>query len=244
MEEVLKMSLIQTITKTCYVKPHPVGVPFIIGALVGAIILMLLYKPLGVLGLIITGFVYYFFRDPIRAVPQTSGLVLSPADGRVLKITHDNNLPDDLAEEDDKNTYTKISIFLSVLDAHVNRAPYAGEVIKTFYYEGKFFNAELDKASLENERAHALIKTEDGKLIAFSQIAGLIARRIVTDLKEGDTIKTGHRFGIIRFGSRMDIYLPNNMPVMVCEGQRTLAGETIIADFNAKISQSYKAEAI
>jgi len=238
------MSLIQTISKTCFVKPHPAGMPFIIGGLVAAIILMLIYKPLGVFGLILTAFVYYFFRDPIRQIPQAEGLVVAPADGRVLHVTYDNSLPDDLAEEDNSNTYTKISIFLSVLDAHVNRAPFRGEVVKTFYYEGKFFNAELDKASEENERAHALIKTEDGKFIGFSQIAGLVARRIVTNLNEGDTVKTGHRFGIIRFGSRMDIYLPNNMPVMICEGQRTLAGETILADFNAKLKESYTAESV
>jgi len=215
------MSLIQTISKTCFVKPHPAGMPFIIGGLVAAIILMLIYKPLGVFGLILTAFVYYFFRDPIRQVPQAEGLVVAPADGRVLHVTHDNSLPDDLA-----------------------RVPFGGEVVKTFYYEGKFFNAELDKASEENERAHALIKTEDGKFIGFSQIAGLVARRIVTNSNEGDTVKTGHRFGIIRFGSRMDIYLPNNMPVMICEGQRTLAGETILADFNAKLKESYTAESV
>ncbi len=235
------MSLLQTIKNTCFVKPHPVGLPFILGGLAVSIILMLIYKPLGIVALIITAFIYYFFRDPIRTVPQKDSLVLAPADGRVLKITQGNSLPDDLADEDNSDTYTKISIFLSVLDAHVNRAPFSGEVIKTFYYEGKFFNAELDKASTENERAHALIKTTPGKFVGFSQIAGLVARRIVTDLNEGDTINAGERFGIIRFGSRMDIYLPNNFPVMVCEGQRTLAGETILADFDADISESYTA---
>ena len=238
------MSLIQTITNTCAVKPHPAGLPFILGSLVAAIILLLIYKPLGVFGLILTAIIYYFFRDPIRSVPQEEGIVVAPADGRIIKISYDNTLPDDLIDEDNSNTYTKISIFLSVLDAHVNRAPCAGEVIRTFYYEGKFFNAELDKASKENERAHALIKTNDGKLIAFSQIAGLVARRIVTTLKDGDTLETGNRFGIIRFGSRMDVYLPNNMPTLVCEGQRTLAGETILADFKTKKKKSLTAKPI
>lgn len=233
------MSLLQTIKNTCFVKPHPKGLPFIFGGLAVSIILALIYKPLGIVGLIITAFIYYFFRDPIRTVPQKQSLVLAPADGRVLKITHGNTLPDDLMDVDESNTYTKISIFLSVLDAHVNRAPFSGDVVKTFYYEGKFLNAELDKASTENERAHALIKTEKGKFVGFSQIAGLIARRIVTDLNEGDQIIVGERFGIIRFGSRMDIYLPDNMPVMVCEGQRTLAGETILADFDAVMDKSY-----
>ena len=238
------MSLIQTITNTCFVKPHPAGLPFIGGGLVASIILMLVFKPLGVFALLLTLFVYYFFRDPVRAVPQDKNLVLSPADGRVIAISSNNILPDDLIEEDDSKTYTKISIFLSVLDAHVNRVPFGGEVIKTFYYEGKFFNAELDKASKENERAHALIKTDSGKLIAFSQIAGLVARRIITDLKDGDVIKAGHRFGLIRFGSRMDVYLPDNTPVLVCEGQTAIAGETILADFSNADKKSLTAEKI
>ncbi len=235
------MSLLQTIKNTCFVKPHPAGHPFIFGGLGVSIILLLIWQPLGVLALLITAFIYYFFRDPIRHVPQKDSLVLAPADGRVLKITQGNNLPDDLNEEDDSDSYTKISIFLSVLDPHVNRAPFGGEIVKTFYYEGKFLNAELDKASIENERAHALIKTKTGQFIGFSQIAGLVARRIVTQLNEGDMVKAGERFGIIRFGSRMDIYLPDNMPVMVCEGQRTIAGETILADFDANIDEPYAA---
>ncbi|MBT8449937.1 MAG: phosphatidylserine decarboxylase [Gammaproteobacteria bacterium] len=238
------MSLIQTITNTCFVKPHPAGLPFIGAGLIAAIILMMIYKPLGITALLLTVFIYYFFRDPVRAVPQDENLVLSPADGRVIAISSNNSLPDDLIEEDDSETYTKISIFLSVLDAHVNRVPFGGEVIKTFYYEGKFLNAELDKASEENERAHALVKAEKGKLIAFSQIAGLVARRIITDLKEGDEIKAGHRFGLIRFGSRMDVYLPDNMPVMVCEGQTAIAGETILADFGTKRKKSLTAQKI
>ena len=238
------MSLFQTIKNTCFVKPHAAGLPFIFGGLAASIILLLIFEPLGVFGLIMTALIYYFFRDPVRAVPQTDGLILAPADGRIIKISHDCGLPDDLSAEDDKNTYTKISIFLSVLDAHVNRAPCSGEVIKTFYYEGKFINAELDKASEENERAHALIKTEKGKLVAFSQIAGLVARRIVADIKQGDTITQGQRFGIIRFGSRMDVYLPNNMPTLVCEGQTAIAGETILADFNNKKKKSPTAQMI
>lgn len=238
------MSLIQTITNTCFVKPHPAGLPFIFGGLIAAVILMMVYEPLGIFALLLTVFVYYFFRDPVRAVPQDENLVLSPADGRIIAISSNNSLPDDLAEEDDSETYTKISIFLSVLDAHVNRVPYGGEVVKTFYYEGKFINAELDKASEENERAHALIKTEKGKFIAFSQIAGLVARRIITDLKEGDEIKAGHRFGLIRFGSRMDVYLPDNMAVSVCEGQTAIAGETILASFGGKLKKSLTAEKI
>lgn len=228
------MSLIDTIQRTLFVKPHPVGYPFIGGSVIATIIFLMIWKPLGIFFLILTSFIYYFFRDPVRMVPQKDGLVVSPADGRVLAVKTNQSLPDDLADEDDSETYTKISIFLSVIDAHVNRTPIGGEIIKTFYYEGKFVNAELDKASEENERASALVKLDDGKLVGFSQIAGLIARRIVTTLKEGQAVETGEKFGIIRFGSRMDIYLPEGTNALVCEGQRAIAGETILADITSK----------
>ncbi len=228
------MSLIDTIQRTLFVKPHPVGYPFIGGSVIATIIFLLLWKPLGLFFLFITLFVYYFFRDPVRMVPQKEGLIVAPADGRVLAVKTNQSLPDDLADEDDSETYTKISIFLSVIDAHVNRVPVGGEIIKTFYYKGKFVNAELDKASKENERASALVKLENDKLVGFSQIAGLIARRIVTTLEEGQSVEAGEKFGIIRFGSRMDIYLPKGTNALVCEGQRAVAGETILADLKSK----------
>lgn len=228
------MSLIDTIQRTLFVKPHPAGMPFILGGAALSFIFLLLWKPLGLLTIILTCFVYYFFRDPVRLVPQKDGLVVAPADGRVLAIKTNQSLPDDLADEDADETYTKISIFLSVIDAHVNRVPVGGKIIKTFYYEGKFVNAELDKASEENERASALVKLDDGKLVGFSQIAGLVARRIITTLKEEQNVETGEKFGIIRFGSRMDIYLPKGTNALVCEGQRAVAGETVLADINSK----------
>ncbi len=229
------MSLIDTITRTMLVKPHPAGYPFIGGALALAILFLLVWKPLGVITLILALFIMYFFRDPVRAVPQKEGLVIAPADGRIISITPNHALPDDLGTELDLgNNFTKISIFLSVLDVHVNRTPVNGDVIKTFYYEGKFLNAELDKASEENERSIALIKTDKDQYVGVSQIAGLIARRIITDLKEGNKVTAGERFGLIRFGSRTDIYLPKNINPQVCVGQRTLGGETILADLNAK----------
>ena len=228
------MSLIDTIYRTMFVKPHPAGYPFIGGALAISIVFLLIWKPLGILGLLLTAFIYYFFRDPVRMVPQREGLVVSPADGRVIAVKKQQSLPDDLSEEDDSETYTKISIFLSVLDAHVNRTPIGGEIIKTFYHEGKFLNAELDKASEENERASALVKLEDGKFLGFTQIAGLVARRIITTLEVGSTLETGERFGLIRFGSRMDVYLPEGVNSLVCVGQRALAGETILADLKSK----------
>lgn len=231
------MSLIDTIQRTMFVKPHPAGMPFIIGGAIATILLLLMSEELGLIALFITLFMYYFFRDPVRVVPQREGLVVSPADGRVLAIKTNQSLPDDLEEEDDSADYTKISIFLSVIDAHVNRVPVGGEVIRTFYHEGKFLNAELDKASEENERACALVKLTDGRLVGFSQIAGLIARRIVTDLETGKNVETGEKFGIIRFGSRMDIYLPKGVNALVCEGQRAVAGETILADLTSDEQQ-------
>lgn len=229
------MSLIDTIRRTMFVKPHPAGLPFIAGGAVLTVLFLLLgWTLLGIISIVTTLFIYYFFRDPVRLVPQKEGLIVAPADGRVIYVKTNQVLPDDLAEEDDSATYTKISIFLSVLDAHVNRVPISGEIIKTFYYAGKFVNAELDKASEENERASALIKLENDKLVGFSQIAGLIARRIITTLEEGKTFETGEKFGIIRFGSRMDVYLPKGTNSLVCVGQRTLAGETILADLKSK----------
>lgn len=228
------MSLLQTIQRTMLVKPHPAGYPFIGGALVASVILMLIWEPLGITALLLTAFIYYFFRDPVRQVPQREGLIVAPADGRVISVQSNQSLPDDLANEDDSEDYTKISIFLSVLDAHVNRVPVAGQVVKTFYHEGKFVNAELDKASEENERASALIKLDNDKFVGFSQIAGLVARRIITELEAGQKRETGERFGLIRFGSRMDVYLPKGVNALVCVGQRTLGGETILADYKSK----------
>ena len=227
------MSLIDTIKRTMLVKPHAAGYPFIIGSTVATIIFLLIWEPLGVLFLILTLFIVYFFRDPVRAVPQKDGLVIAPADGRIISITENVKLPDGLdSAVDDEETFTKISIFLSVLDVHVNRIPVNGEVVKTFYYEGKFLNAELDKASEENERSVALIKTADGKHVGVTQIAGLIARRIITDMEEGDIVETGNRYGLIRFGSRSDVYIPSANAPLVCIDQRTLGGETVLADLS------------
>ena len=233
------MSLLDTITRTMLVKPNPAGHPFIGGGIALTILFLIIWEPLGLFFLILTLSVWYFFRDPVRAVPQKEGLVLAPADGRVISITENVTLPDELGnalEEEDMN-FTKISIFLSVLDVHVNRTPISGKIIDTFYYEGKFLNAELDKASEENERAHALIKTDKGHYIGLSQIAGFVARRIVTDLEKGKDVTTGERYGIIRFGSRADIYLPPKISSLVCVGQRTIGGETILADTNSKEKQ-------
>lgn len=228
------MSLFETIQRTMFVKPHPAGYPFIGGALVLSIILLLIWEPLGYIGLILSAYIYYFFRNPIRHTPQREGLVIAPADGRVIAVLENQTLPDDLAEVDDAADYTKISIFLSVFDVHVSRVPVAGEILKTFYYEGKFLNAELDKASAENERASAIIQYDENNLVGFSQIAGFVARRIITTLEPGQKRETGELYGLIRFGSRMDVYLPKGVHSFACVGQRTVGGETVLADFKSK----------
>ena len=228
------MSLFDTIRRTVPLKFNPAGFPFIAAGIAVTVAGLLIWNPLGIVALFITLFILFFFRDPDRVVPQREGLIIAPADGRIVAVQEKQSLPDDLSDEDDSEDYTKVSIFLSVLDVHVNRIPIGGEIVKTFYYEGSFLNAELDKASEENERASALVKLENGKLVAFTQIAGLIARRIITTLEAGKMVTSGERFGIIRFGSRMDVYVPKDVPVLVTKGQRTIGGETIIADFESK----------
>jgi len=173
----------------------------------------------------------FFFRNPDRIVPNLEGVVVSPADGLVQSIT-ETKAPTELGLADEE--MIKISVFLSVFNVHVNRVPAEGKILALHYHRGKFFNASLDKASIHNERQSILMKTTSGQKIAFVQIAGLIARRIVCDLEEGMSVKTGQRFGIIRFGSRVDVYLPKGTQVNVHEGQTMIGGETIIADLSVK----------
>jgi len=177
---------------------------------------------LAIVGLVVTVFLCYFFRDPDRVVPMEEGSVVSPADGRVI-----------IAESVDESPFfegksLKISIFMSVFNVHVNRIPHEGRVLKISYSPGKFFSANLDKASKENEHNAVLIETETGKKICMVQIAGLIARRIICRLKEGDVVSRGDRFGIICFGSRLDVYLPADTKKCVEVGNRVKAGETIL----------------
>ena len=174
------------------------------------------------------------FRDLERNVPQDDKLITSPADGLVDKIT-EAPLPKDINEEDDNDTlYKKISIFLSIFDVHVNRMPINGEVKMINYHHGKFLSAELDKSSEENERNSILIEGEDGKKYGVVQIAGLIARRIVCTAEEEQKFEKGERFGIIRFGSRVDLYFPKNSSIKVAKGQKVIGGETIIAELNSR----------
>ncbi len=220
---------LETIKK--FIHPiHKEGYIFVAIFFIASLILYSIWCVLGVIGFILSAWCVYFFRDPVRYVPQNDGLVVSPADGTVVLIQK-AKLPADLESDDDEEK-TRVSIFLSVIDVHVNRMPVAGVVEKVKYHEGKFLSAETDKASDDNERNSLLIKTEDGKNYGVVQIAGLIARRIVCDAKEGREYARGERFGIIRFGSRVDLYLPSGLVPKVAIGQKVLGGETIIAEEN------------
>ena len=187
-----------------------------------------IYKPLFILSLILLIFTFYFFRDPERVVPIGDDILVSPADGLITSITE---------TKEGKKTYIKVSIFLSIFNVHIQRLPITGEVTKVDYIEGKFINATLDKASDENERLKITIKNGNN-LIYVTQIAGLIARRIVNYVKPNENINQGERYGIIKFGSRVDIEFPNSFKLLVNEGQQCIGGETIIAqDIKSKISQ-------
>ena len=187
-----------------------------------------IYKPLFILSLILLIFTFYFFRDPERVVPIGDDILVSPADGLITNITE---------TKEGKKTYIKVSIFLSIFNVHIQRLPISGEVTKVDYIEGKFINATLDKASDENERLKITIKNGNN-LIYVTQIAGLIARRIVNYVKPNENINQGERYGIIKFGSRVDIEFPNNFKLLVNEGQQCIGGETIIAQDNkSKISK-------
>ncbi|MGE4351909.1 MAG: phosphatidylserine decarboxylase [Bdellovibrionales bacterium] len=211
---------------------HPAGWPFIAIAVGIAVVLFLLGGVPFMVGLILLGWVVYFFRDPKRVTPVRPGLIVAPADGRVVMITDVVPEPDlGLGEE----PRTRVSIFLNIFDVHVNRSAVDGVVKHVDYRPGKFLNASLDKASVDNERnALAIEMTGEhpfaGQKIGVVQIAGLIARRILCTVKPGDTLKAGERFGMIRFGSRTDVYLPKGMKPLVCVGQRMVGGETIMAD--------------
>ncbi|MGY8986786.1 MAG: phosphatidylserine decarboxylase [Sphingomonadales bacterium] len=211
---------------------HPEGRPFILIFFVITLVLFLAFGNfLGCLGVILTLWCVYFFRDPKRVTPTTQGLIISPADGVVLPIKTVTP-PSELGFGD--TPLQKISIFMNVFDVHVNRAPIQGTVTKVVYIPGKFFNASLDKASEHNERQLLVMENADGMKIGFVQIAGLVARRIVGFVIEGDYLNAGERFGLIRFGSRVDIYLPEGLEPLVIEGQSTLAGETVLADIRFK----------
>jgi phosphatidylserine decarboxylase len=209
-----------------FVPIHPQGYPFIGGFALASLFLFWIWTPLGWLGTLLTLWCTYFFRDPRRVTPVRDGIVVSPADGRVSRVI--NAVPPDELGLGNK-PLPRISVFMSVFDCHVNRSPAAGRIERIVYRPGKFLNADLDKASEDNER-NALVIATAGARIGVVQIAGLIARRIVSFKREGESIGAGERFGMIRFGSRLDVYLPEGVKPLVAEGQISTAGETVLAD--------------
>jgi phosphatidylserine decarboxylase len=211
-----------------FLKPmHREGYRFVAVFAAATAVLFWLAEPLGWIGVCLTVWCYYFFRDPPRVTPLRDGLVISPADG-VVSMIGPAIPPEELGLG--PAAMTRISVFMNVFNCHVNRLPIAGTIMKVAYRPGKFLNASLDKASVDNERNALAIRLPDGRDYAVVQIAGLVARRIVCDVKAGQTLRTGERFGMIRFGSRLDIYLPAGVQPLIALGQSALAGETVLAD--------------
>ncbi len=206
---------------------HKEGYKFIIIFALVTIMFALLSKTLGLIGLVLTLWCIFFFRDPERVIPTEVNAIISPADGVVTKIEYGVAAPDDLGYGDKK--WNKMSVFLNVFNVHVNRTPVAGTITKVSYKPGKFLSANDAGASSENERNSIVVKTPAGDEIIFVQVAGLVARRIVSDAKEGQEVKAGDRYGIIRFGSRADLYFPDNVEIKAMLGQTMIGGETIIA---------------
>jgi phosphatidylserine decarboxylase len=206
---------------------HPDGFKFVAAGIAVTVLLFLMWQPAGWLGAIATLWIAYFFRDPWRITPRRVGLLISPADGIVVAVAP-GPPPPELAMGEDP--VTRVSIFLDIFDVHVTRMPIGGRVAGLHYSKGRFVDARRDEASRQNERMAIRIAPPEGPEIAFVQIAGLVARRIVCDLREGQQVSTGQRMGIIRFGSRVDVYCPPPYVPMVIEGQRMVGGETVIAD--------------
>ena len=232
------MNILDSIKTSVLTPIHPAGIPFIALFLILTIIIGWIWSPLYYVGFTLTLWCIYFFRNPSRITPILSGsnknnLIISPADGTVIEISkitpaEDIGLP--------QGRWTRVCIFMNVFDVHVNRSPMLGQITYKKYIPGSFFNASLDKASEKNERLILNMDSENGNKIAFVQIAGLVARRIICEVDIGHSLKAGEIFGLIRFGSRVDIYFPSEVSVMVLKGQKMIAGETIIGDFskNAK----------
>ena len=222
------MSVIQSVR--AQIPPvHPEGYPFIGGFALISLVLFWIWTPLGWIGTVLTIWCALFFRDPVRATPQRDGLIIAPADGRVSMIVTMMPPPELRLGT---TPLPRISIFMSVFNCHVNRAPAAGMIERIVYRPGKFVNAELDKASEDNERNSLVIATVHGR-IGVVQIAGLVARRIVSFVREGQTLTAGERFGLIRFGSRLDVFLPEGARPLVAIGQTATAGETVLADLQS-----------
>lgn len=220
------MDIVESV-KSVLSPPHKAGYPFIVGGLAVAVLGLFVWEPLAWLGVLFTLFCLYFFRDPERVLPPRANVFVAPADGLVVSIEQAVP-PAELGLSSAPRT--RIAIFLSVLDVHVNRIPIAGTVEKIAYHPGLFLSAADDKASDDNERNSLLLRLPTGEEVVVVQIAGLIARRILCEVREGQTLATGERFGIIRFGSRTDLYLPEGCTPLISVGQRMIGGETAIAE--------------
>jgi len=228
-----------------FVPIHPDGYKFVFGAALATLLLFAVAPPLGWLAAIATVWCAYFFRNPERVTPARAGLVTSAADGKVAAIT---NVAPPRELQLGTEPLTRISVFLSIFDVHIVRAPVAGRIARSHYVPGAFLNAQLDKASEENERRVLVIETETGQKVGLVLIAGLIARRIVTFVGEGTNVARGERIGLIRFGSRVDVYLPAGVHVLAEAGQTAIGGETVLAAFvrseeAARLSSVIRAEA-
>lgn len=214
-----------------FIKPmHREGIKFVLIFALITVGFFFISDWLGWAGVGLTIWCYYFFRDPQRTTPTRDGLLVSPADG-IISLIEKAVPPEELGMSPD--ALTRVSVFMNVFNCHVNRAPIAGDVVSIAYRAGKYFNASLDKASSDNERNSLALKIADGRQIAVVQIAGLVARRIVCFVKTSQVMRTGERFGLIRFGSRVDVYLPEGVHPLVSVGQSMVAGETVIADLTA-----------
>jgi phosphatidylserine decarboxylase len=227
-----------TTVKWRFPSVHPDGRKYVVGAAAITFFAFLLH--VHVLDWVLVGLTIWvaaFFRDPVRTTPSDDKLIISPADGLITMIARVAPPPelragDGLGEAE----CTRVSIFMSVFDVHINRAPISGRIKRIAYVPGKFVNADLDKASEDNERQHFLVEGPGGLKIGFTQIAGLVARRIVSFVREGDDVEAGERIGLIRFGSRVDVYLPAGTSPRVLLGQRTIAGETVLAEAGVDVT--------
>ncbi|HEY0450945.1 MAG TPA: phosphatidylserine decarboxylase [Actinophytocola sp.] len=222
-----RLAHIIALTRSVVPPLHPAGRPFVLGAAAATLVLRRLSRRLGLVGTVLTGAVAWFFREPKRVTPARAGIAVAAADGTVSQVVLASPPPElGLGSGE----WLRISVFLSVFDVHVQRAPVTGEVTRVEYKPGKFLSADLDKASEDNERNSLLLTTPEGHEVAVVQIAGLIARRIVCQVRAGDKVRAGETYGLIRFGSRVDLYVPTDSRVLIEPGQRTIGGETILAE--------------
>ena len=231
------MNILKSLKDEVLVPIHPAGWPFIFLFILVSAAISYLWTLFVLPGTLLSLWCVYFFRNPKRTTPITDYLVVSPADGRILS-TDVSSVPEDL--DLPLGEWRRISIFMNVFDVHVNRSPVAGKVVATAYHKGAFLNASLDKASEQNERQNMVIEMESGQKIGVVQIAGLVARRIVLEAAVGDHLNVGQQYGIIRFGSRVDVWLPATTTVQVLRGQTMIAGETILADLSASVPEITK----